>query len=633
MNLYLFCCLLCIGSIHGILRPQDSETREIKSLNGIWKFRKGESLNPKQGFEKEWYKEVWSYNESLPMPVPSSYNDITQDKSLRDHVGWVWYQRKFFTLWAKETSWRRIFIRFDSAHYATKVWINGIPVLKHKGGHLPFEADITNVIKVENIVTVAVNNTLTPITLPQGTWNRYEGQGKPQDYFTLDYKFDFFNYAGIHRNVFIYSIPKQNTIKNIQIYDIKVNTDLSEARIYLNIERDSNNDNKCMLELYQENGEFVTSASCSDNPLIVSQPKLWWPYLKSPANESPGYLYILKVSTSDDIYRLKVGIREILFSKSKGLLINKAPFYFRGFGKHEDSDIRGKGLDLPTIVKDFNLIKWIGANSFRTSHYPYAEEILDMADELGIVVICESPGVSLDEFSKPLLKNHIQVMKEMIDRDKNRASVIIWSIANEPRSFKKSAKEYFSSVVNATRRFDSSRPVMAVLNASPNDDYSAEFLDLVGINKYAGWYSDTGHTEVIEEQIYKLINSWWERRKIPIVMTEYGADTLSGFHQDPSFLFTEEYQVDTMRQYFRTFDRIRKDGNVTFIGEMIWNFADFMTKQTITRPVGNKKGIFTRQRQPKMSAHFLKSRYWGLSSGGKNSSLTSNCWDNWWVNN
>ncbi|CAB4054672.1 uidA [Lepeophtheirus salmonis] len=573
MNLYLFCCLLCIGSIHGILRPQDSETREIKSLNGIWKFRKGESLNPKQGFEKEWYKE-----------------------SLRDHVGVGMVSAKILHSVGKGDELEK-------------------NIYKHKGGHLPFEADITNVVKVENIVTVAVNNTLTPITLPQGTWNRYEGQGKPEDYFTLDYKFDFFNYAGIHRNVFIYSIPKQNTIKNIQIYDIKVNTDLSEARIYLNIERDSNNDNKCMLELYQENGEFVTSASCSDNPLIVSQPKLWWPYLKSPANESPGYLYILKVSTSDDIYRLKVGIREILFSKSKGLLINKAPFYFRGFGKHEDSDIRGKGLDLPTIIKDFNLIKWIGANSFRTSHYPYAEEILDMADELGIVVICESPGVSLDEFSKPLLKNHIQVMKEMIDRDKNRASVIIWSIANEPRSFKKSAKEYFSSVVNATRRFDS------------------KFLDLVGINKYAGWYSDTGHTEVIEEQIYKLINSWWERRKIPIVMTEYGADTLSGFHQDPSFLFTEEYQVDTMRQYFRTFDRIRKDGNVTFIGEMIWNFADFMTKQTITRPVGNKKGIFTRQRQPKMSAHFLKSRYWGLSSGGKNSSLTSNCWDNWWVNN
>jgi beta-glucuronidase len=112
--------------------------------------------------------------------------------------------------------------------------------------------------------------------------------------------------------------------------------------------------------------------------------------------ENHGYLYTMKITLATgelkDIYRLKVGIRSLKFSNEKGVLINHEKFYFTGFGRHEDSDIRGKGLDLPLIAKDFNLIRWTGANSFRTSHYPYAEEILDFADENGIAIILESPG-------------------------------------------------------------------------------------------------------------------------------------------------------------------------------------------------------------------------------------------------
>lgn len=96
-----------------------------------------------------------------------------------------------------------------------------------------------------------------------------------------------------------------------------------------------------------------------------------------------------------DVYRLPIGIRTIAWTNTS-FLINSQPVYLYGFGKHEDSDIRGKGLDLATVLRDYNLIKWIGANAYRTSHYPYAEEIMDMADEVGIMIIDECPGVNIE---------------------------------------------------------------------------------------------------------------------------------------------------------------------------------------------------------------------------------------------
>ncbi len=107
--------------------------------------------------------------------------------------------------------------------------------------------------------------------------------------------------------------------------------------------------------------------------------------------------------------------------------------YLRGFGCHEDYDIRGRGLDLVSLTKDFNLYKWMGANAIRTTHYPYSEEYMDFADNHGIMVIDECQAVGLTSFDEPVKKIHAHMITELITRDKNRASVIMWSIANEPR--------------------------------------------------------------------------------------------------------------------------------------------------------------------------------------------------------
>ena len=189
-------------------------------------------------------------------------------------------------------------------------------------------------------------------------------------------------------------------------------------------------------------------------------------------------------------------------------------------------------MDLPLIVKDFNLIKWIGANSFRTSHYPYSEELMDMADEQGIVVIDECPAVGLVvPFNDVLLKQHLLTISELIQRDKNRPSVAMWSIANEPQSQDPTALEYFKKVSAHARSLDSTRPITGAIHHAWNDDHMGFSLDVLMINRYYGWYSDTGYPQVIENLLTEDLNKWFEKHKKPIMISEYGADTVSGLHQ------------------------------------------------------------------------------------------------------
>ena len=233
-------------------------------------------------------------------------------------------------------------------------------------------------------------------------------------------------------------------------------------------------------------------------------------------SESRGHMYQLKVSIISikygwDEYTLPVGLREVSWGNSS-FMINRKPFYFRGFGRHEDSNIRGKGLDLPLFARDYNLIKWMGANSYRTSHYPYADELMDFADRNGIVIIDECPGVALDHFEAPLLDHHKKVMTELVQRDKNHPSVVMWSVGNEPKSYRSQAGDYFKQVADHTRSLDSTRPVTLVCNAQWDQDHASQHFDVVAINRYFAWYSDSGHTEVIRHKLFSDLSNWRNAR-------------------------------------------------------------------------------------------------------------------------
>lgn len=203
--------------------------------------------------------------------------------------------------------------------------------------------------------------------------------------------------------------------------------------------------------------------------------------------------------------------------------------------------IKGRGFDFPLIIKDFNLMKWTGANSFRTAHYPYAEEIMDQADSQGIVVINEVPAVGLTKFDDTLLKQHQQTIQELIKRDKNRPSVILWSIANEPLSQMTEARAYFQKVAALAKSLDKTRPITAAIRIgwTYNDDKMAESLDVLMLNRYYGWYTDAGYSQIIRAQMVDELENWYNKWKKPVMISEYGADTVEGLHTVLFFIKTQ----------------------------------------------------------------------------------------------
>jgi beta-glucuronidase len=282
-------------------------------------------------------------------------------------------------------------------------------------------------------------------------------------------------------------------------------------------------------------------------------------------------------------------------------------------------------------VKDLNLLKWIGANSFRTSHYPYSEELMRLADREGFVVIDEVPAVGLHLNFMTLLSgggkshktweelgtkgHHEQVIRELIARDKNHPSVVMWSIANESASEEEGAHEYFQPLVQLARDLDpQKRPVTIVTHmmATPDTNEVSDLVDVLALNRYYGWYVHGGQLGTAKAYLRAELEGWNRVQPgKPIMLTEYGADTIAGFHDPTPVMFTEEYQVACLQAIHEVMDELP-----TCIGEHVWNFADFMTSQSITRVQGNKKGVFTRERKPKMAAHYLRERWLAIPDFG-----------------
>ena len=237
-------------------------------------------------------------------------------------------------------------------------WMNGVEVVSHSGGHLPFEGDVTNLVQtgVPNRVTVAVNNTLTPHTLPPGTLTFGGPPDLPKGYVTLNYQFDFYNYAGIHRPVKLYTTPM-----TVHVDDITVVTSLlpnGSAVVDYEVEVTTNSSGGVSVEVVlmdKYTGPVVSGmvklSGCPEpgycvltgtGQLLVKTPHLWWPWTMNP--DDPGYRYAMEVNATtaekvSDYYRLPVGIRTVGIQDNK-FTINGKPFYFHGVDKHEDADVR-----------------------------------------------------------------------------------------------------------------------------------------------------------------------------------------------------------------------------------------------------------------------------------------------------
>ncbi|HZG86039.1 beta-glucuronidase [Paenibacillus sp.] len=589
-----------------MLYPIVTASRAVIDLHGIWNFK----LDSGQGFIETWYERPLI--DTVPMAVPSSYNDVGVNAEIRNHVGWVWYEREFTVPNALVS--QRIVLRFGSATHEAKVFVNGKLAVEHVGGFTPFEAEINGLLSEgKNRLTVAVNNVLNESTLPVGNYAEREIEGlgkvvrnKPN--------FDFFNYAGLHRPVKIYTTPR-TYVRDIEIVS-NVQPDGSAS---VNYKVDIVGDAETRVSIIDETGSVVAKGEGTQGSLQISDAKLW-----EPLN---AYLYMLKVELTQggkfiDEYEQPFGIRTVEVKEGK-FLINGKPFYFKGFGKHEDSPIHGRGFNEAANVMDFRLMKWIGANSFRTSHYPYSEELMRLADREGFVVIDEVAAVGLHlnfmaVFSGGRKRNtwkeiktheaHREAIRELIARDKNHACVVMWSIANEPATAEDGADEYFEPLLRLAKECDpQKRPVTVVTlqEGSPEGCKVSDLVDVLCLNRYYGWYVEGGDWDIAKTMLRRELEGWHKRcPDKPIVMTEYGADTIAGFHDVDPVMFTEEFQVEFLRANHQVFDEFPN-----FVGEHVWNFADFQTSQGIIRVQGNKKGIFTRDRKPKSAAHELRTRW------------------------
>lgn len=596
---------------HSMLYPKTTLTRRRISMDGMWKFH----LDERSVGENEGWIDGIPGEEMIP--VPASFQDFYTEKDIREYTGDFWYETDFFV--PGEWEGREILLRFGAATHRASVYVNGILITEHEGGFLPFSAKVTTVVRYDsyNKVVVKVNNELNCTNIPCGeTITLPNGKKMSKPYF------DFFNYAGLQRSVYLLAVPRESVVD----FDLDYAIHGKNAEVSYQVR--TNGEHAVQLELLDAEGSCVAQKDGKEGVLYVENAHLW--------QVRNAYLYRLRIRIMDgeeliDEYEQEIGIRTVKV-EGTDILINGEPVYLKGFGKHEDSDIVGRGFSIGIMKRDFELMKWIGANSFRTSHYPYSEEIYQMADREGFLIIDEVPAVGMfqslmnfmeastgkqtaffeKETTPVLLKAHLRAIEEMIARDKNHPSVIAWSLLNEPETTNEAAVPYFKEVFDFANKLDMQkrpRTFALIMNSLPDTCKCYQFSDIIALNRYYGWYMKGGYEISVAEELFRKEMNAWKEKKLnkPFIFTEYGADTLASEHKLPSVMWSQEYQDEYLKMTHEVFD------SYDFIkGEQIWNFADFQTTEGIMRVNGNKKGVFTRQRQPKDIAYKLKERWENL---------------------
>lgn len=585
-----------------MLYPILTKTRKIYDLGGLWQFKLGDH-NP---------QELLASDEL--MVVPTSFNDVVVDKDERNYIGDFWYE--CFVDVPDLAADEELVLRFGSVTHNATVYVNGQALGQHKGGFTPFEVLVPETHYQDNQIKVSVcaNNILDYTSLPVGNYSE-ETQEDGSIKKIVKENFDFFNYAGIHRPVKLMVRPK------CHISDITITSDLSEdltsALVKVSVETSVAVD-EVKVTIFDEEHKLVAQAI--DGKARLDKVRLW--------EVLDAYLYTAHVEiivdgNVVDSYDEPFGIRSIAVEKGQ-FLLNGKPVYFKGFGKHEDTFINGRGLNEAANLMDMNLLKELGANSFRTSHYPYSEEMMRLADRMGIMVVDEVPAVGLfqnftasldlspkDNGTWSVMKTkeaHEQAIRELVKRDKNHPSVVMWVVANEPASHEEGAHEYFEPLIALYKALDlQQRPVTLVnlLLATPDRDKVMDLVDVISLNRYYAWYVDHGDLIKGEVGLRQELLEWQKKfPNKPILMTEYGADTLPGLHSMWDIPYTEEFQCRFYEMSHRVFDEIPN-----LVGEQVWNFADFETNLMIFRIQGNHKGLFSRNRQPKHVVGLFKERW------------------------
>jgi beta-glucuronidase len=565
-----------------MIRPQTNAFREAIDLSGIWQFcadRDGAQVHD--------------------IAIPGSWNEQLAEAGYMNFTGTASLSRDVFV--PARAAGQRVLLRFGSADYRAEVFWNDVAVGTSGSLKLPFDINLTGVAVpgATARLTVRVSG-----ELPEGAPMQrvaqadYAREGRIKDEYFPAVRFDFFPFAGLNRAVHLVLEPA------MRIADYRVRTGVEDDAGIVRIDVDAIGLAAVDIRLEGQGQTARQRCRVADARatccLEIADARLWRP--TDPA------LYTLTIEGQDergavvDRVAQQVGIRTIVVDGHQ-LLLNGVPIALKGFGKHEDAPVSGRGVNLPMLVKDFELLRWTGANSVRTAHYPYDEAFYDFADRNGILVIDEVFSVNLDfrRIGDGDIEAHKRAVSDLIARDGNRTCVIAWSLANEPGYLGEAdyahSDRYWADLFAHARALDPSRPLThANVHYAGEDDPAFAHADILSINRYHGWYDAPGQIARGAEALKATLDRLAMHGK-PLFVSEFGADALAGAHATTDQMFTEEYQADFIAAYWAVIA-----AHPACIGGHVWNFADFRTAQHSRRVVHNLKGVFTRTREPKRAA-------------------------------
>jgi beta-glucuronidase len=534
----------------------------------------------------------YDFATSPTLKVPGDWN--TQRPNLFYYEGPLWYEKDFKHSPKADT---RTFIHFGAANYRSFVWVNTQKVCEHEGGFTPFDCEITKVLKDgDNFVIVSVDNTRIADGVP-----------------TL--QTDWWNYGGLTRDVSLVDVPDQ-FIDDYDLHLKRTPDELSTNRIiegYVHVEGAAQGATVTVAipELHATARATVGTGDRATISLPVKSISLWSP-------DSPK-LYKVDISasseTSEDTLEDDMGFRTIE-TRGTEILLNGQPVFLRGISIHAEAPFRtGRAYSQQDVDTLLGWAKELGCNFVRLAHYPHDQRMTRTTDRLGILVWSEIPDYWALQFDNPVvLVKAKQQLHEMIRRDRDKASVILWSVANETPNTEPRTK-FLTTMANTAREIDPTRLITAALLVRTEktatgsnkivDDPLGQALDVIGTNEYIGWYE--------QGPAGADTTTWDIRYQKPLIMSEWGGDAKAGLHdpagpnaQNPA-RWTEEYQAEIYKHQIPMLNRIPQ-----LRGTTPWVLMDFRSPMRTLIGIQdnfNRKGLISDQGQKKEAFYILQKAY------------------------
>ena len=551
--------------------------RPRELLNGDWHYAvdQYDSCIRSKWYEERYYDEDgntlpvdFSFDEWEKMKLPSCWNVISDLYKL--YEGSMVFTRKF--RYKSQMNGEKVILRIGAANYLCRIFLNKKYVGMHRGGSTPCYFDVTDYLESENRMVIQVDSTRRSEQVP-----------------TL--ATDWFNYGGVYRDIALIRVPK-TYIKDFKIA-LEPDSDLKKIRVYVKL-------SERMAETATlEIGELGISKEImirdgAGEVLMDASPELW-----SPDNPK---LYDVRLSCAGDSVYDRVGFREICV-KGMDILLNGKPLFLHGISCHEESVTNGKALTDEERLENIKIAKELGCNFMRLAHYPHNERMAQLADELGLLLWEEIPVYwNIDFDSEDTYQDAENQLKELIHRDYNRASVIIWSVGNENEDTDARLK-FMGKLAEYAHGLDHTRAVSAacLVNFKKNaiEDRLEQCLDIIGLNEYCGWY--VADLKTIPEL---FANSKPEK---PVIITEFGADAYAGLHGTVMDKGTEECQRFI---YEKQIEVIRK---ISYIKGMTpWILYDFRCPQrtSVNQRYYNTKGLLSTDKKHRKQAFEVLQKFY-----------------------